>query len=338
MKNMRQRRGFTLIELLVVIAIIGVLIALLLPAVQAAREAARRAQCTNNLKQIGIAVHNYHDSTNALPWGFGYTGWNDWSGHVLILPYMELGTLYNALNFVTGGAQVNGGNGLMNTTVQRAKVNGFICPSDTDRLTNVEGHNNYMSNGGSTPLALMNTSGFNGPMSWTPVSYPNGRMGPSSFASVVDGLSNTALFSERVKGIGTNASNLDPTRPSTTMYTTAAPTNHDSSQEYYGLCKAVNPSSGATTRSSRASGQEWYIGYAICSRYNHVMTPNSTICEYQSPADNRGAYPPMSRHPGSVNVLFGDGTVKGIKDSVTPATWWAIGSMAGGEFVSASDF
>src|ERR1051326_1850305 len=110
------RPAFTLIELLVVIAIIAVLIALLLPAVQAAREAARRAQCVNNLKQIGIALHNYHDGTGSPPWGFGYTGWNDWSGQVMILPYMELGTLYNALNFVTGGAQVGGVTGSFNTT------------------------------------------------------------------------------------------------------------------------------------------------------------------------------------------------------------------------------
>ena len=97
-------RGFTLIELLVVIAIIAVLIALLLPAVQAAREAARRSQCVNNLKQLGLALHNYHDVNGGLPWGHGYFGWNDWSASTLMLPYLELGTLYNAINFANTGA------------------------------------------------------------------------------------------------------------------------------------------------------------------------------------------------------------------------------------------
>ena len=94
----RPRRGFTLIELLVVIAIIAVLIALLLPAVQSAREAARRAQCVNNLKQIGLAMHNYHQSINSLPWGDG-PWWIEWSAHTLLLPYIEQGPIYNAINF-----------------------------------------------------------------------------------------------------------------------------------------------------------------------------------------------------------------------------------------------
>src|SRR5260221_521621 len=99
-----RRRGFTLIELLVVIAIIAVLIALLLPAVQAACEAARRAQCTNNLKQLGLAIHNYVSTVDHLPWGAGPWGWNDWSAHVMMLPYMEQQTMFNALNFVNGCA------------------------------------------------------------------------------------------------------------------------------------------------------------------------------------------------------------------------------------------
>jgi prepilin-type N-terminal cleavage/methylation domain-containing protein len=94
-----SRRGFTLIEVLVVIAIIGLIVALLLPAVQAAREAARRMQCANNLKQIGLALHGYHDAVGSLPWGQGPFGWNDWGALALVLPHMEQGDLFNGINF-----------------------------------------------------------------------------------------------------------------------------------------------------------------------------------------------------------------------------------------------
>src|SRR5262245_41796200 len=99
MSHQNRPSGFTLIELLVVIAIIAVLIALLLPAVQMAREAARRTQCRNNLKQLGLAMHNYHDTCQVLPWGHGPLNWNDWSAFVFMLPYLEQSPIYNAINF-----------------------------------------------------------------------------------------------------------------------------------------------------------------------------------------------------------------------------------------------
>lgn len=101
-----KRRGFTLIELLVVVAIIGVLIALLLPAVQAAREAARRMQCTNQMKQLGLALQNYNDIHQKLPWGQGPLNWNDWSAFPFLLPYMDYASLYESINFSRDAANV----------------------------------------------------------------------------------------------------------------------------------------------------------------------------------------------------------------------------------------
>jgi len=132
----RERRGFTLIELLVVIAIIAVLIALLLPAVQAAREAARRSQCTNNLKQIGLALHNYHQTNNKFPQGHSqsmqsmaaYTGWGEWSAQAEMLGYIEAGTLYNAINFYFCGSWNYGA--YCNVTAYNTPIASFMCPSD----------------------------------------------------------------------------------------------------------------------------------------------------------------------------------------------------------------
>ncbi|HEU5117164.1 MAG TPA: DUF1559 domain-containing protein, partial [Isosphaeraceae bacterium] len=142
-----QRRGFTLIELLVVIAIIGVLIALLLPAVQAAREAARRAQCTNNLKQIGLGIHNYESSIGSLPWGEPQrVGYNSApSSLCMMLPNIEQSALYNACNFMNVGNAFWNSTNPANSTVQFTVVNVFLCPSDLDRLTYPYGGTNYAS-------------------------------------------------------------------------------------------------------------------------------------------------------------------------------------------------
>jgi len=136
----RTQRAFTLIELLVVIAIIAVLIALLLPAVQAAREAARRSQCTNNMKQIGLALHNYHQSVGTFPPGkaqsasqvpyTGYAGWTDWGPQAFMLPYMEQNPIYNAINFNFCGGYSYGG--YCNITANNKLIASYMCPSDTN--------------------------------------------------------------------------------------------------------------------------------------------------------------------------------------------------------------
>ncbi len=359
-----DRGGFTLIELLVVIAIIAVLIALLLPAVQAAREAARRAQCVNNMKQIGLAMHNYHSAINALPWGSGPWGWNDWSSHVMFLPYMEQTSLFNAINFVTTCADGNC-NGINTTAVYR-QVGGFLCPSDIDRLTTLQGHNNYMGNAGSAPTSFYGWNGTPGALGAfagvfcfvgvdctagvPPCNGTNGQTGfYVSFRDITDGLSQTAAFSERVKGIGTNNSGIyDALKPSSSLVNlqSGAPPNNGINdarpQDMYTACiSQVLPAvvSSGMLDSQDSSGARWDVGYAPDTRYVHVMPPNGLNCDGDNDdAGRETAYSASSRHSGGVNVLMCDGSVKFVKSSIAPQTWWAVGTRANNEVVDASAY
>lgn len=237
-----RRRGFTLIELLVVIAIIGVLIALLLPAVQAAREAARRSQCSNNLKQISLGLHNYHDSTGSLPWGHGPFGWNDWGALVLMLPYVEQAPLYNSINFNTtigGAAPANA----QNLTIQRVSVNMYQCPSDADKLTTREGHSNYAGNAGNTPNFFSRS--------------PSGLFGSAAysdairFRDITDGLSQTAAFSEKVKGIGNNnQGQRDYRNPPASIASAGSASTDIVPGPYQAACLQNNPRLASTTLDS----------------------------------------------------------------------------------------
>jgi prepilin-type N-terminal cleavage/methylation domain-containing protein/prepilin-type processing-associated H-X9-DG protein len=214
---MRVRRGFTLIELLVVIAIIAVLIALLLPAVQSAREAARRAQCVNNLKQIALALHNYTSATGAFPPGidttvtypFGYQGytnplatWTAWSAQSLLLPYVEQGPLYNAANFNWNCCFSSGRGDAINTTVRNTRIASFLCPSDG--LAGQQNINSYYGSIGTSTIqypADGNTTGvfrvYNSAVNCSSV----------SLASITDGTSNTIAFGEGLVGDYTKNAN-----------------------------------------------------------------------------------------------------------------------------------
>jgi prepilin-type N-terminal cleavage/methylation domain-containing protein/prepilin-type processing-associated H-X9-DG protein len=327
--------GFTLIELLVVIAIIAVLIALLLPAVQAAREAARRIQCVNNLKQIGLGMHNYHSAINSLPWGDLTGTWNDWSAVALMLPYLEQGPVYNSINFSSQSAVLPGCPA--NLTIQGITLNVLLCPSDLDRLTNAQGHTNYVSNTGADPNVYSKPSVWSGPFGVlaAPGSGVTGR-NIVSFNSIVDGLSQTAGFAEKVKGIGTTNA-PDRIKPSSTYYSVAA-SFATSPQAYNAACSAPNLAI-ATPIQNYAAGCWWYCGQPISSMYTHVMPPNSTNCEFDTYgyAPN-GALTASSRHAGGANVVMCDGSVRFAKESIASTTWWALGTNAGCEVVSADSF
>ena len=352
MKRHQKRPAFTLIELLVVIAIIGVLIALLLPAVQSAREAARRAQCVNNLKQIGISMHNYHDAVGALPFGQGPFGWNDWNAQTMLMPYTEQSPLYNTINFSNGIGAASPNNS-QNQTSHRTQINFLLCPSDPVRLVQPFGKINYAANAGNNTLFFHNA--FNGMFGWVINSNPDasgdnqsraGLGGFSvSFRDVIDGLSNTAAFSEKVKGVGggnnnNRRDNLEPTSDQFRLGDKPSNSNnagsHPTTQQYYADCRQINraiePLPG-----TQNMGNHWWSGHPYAGRYNHVMPPNTWSCLYPENGltNGNGAVPPSSRHPGVVNVLFGDGSVRAIKQTINVEVWWAVGSRDGNEVVSA---
>ncbi len=356
-----RRRGFTLIELLVVIAIIAVLIALLLPAVQAAREAARRTQCVNNLKQIGLAVMNYESSVGALPWGespHNIGSNNVPSSLCLMLPYIEQQNLYNACNFFHNGPSFWAGIDSSNRTVQLTKINAFLCPSDTSRVDMSSrfgglspGNTNYQSNAGADAYSfLTGTAAYGANGSTNQFSGPFASSGlVIKLANIIDGTSNTVSFSEVVTGVGAYSGGFDNLKPSSSFVRISTPASgatagNASPQLDYTAC---NTSGGITPTNVVPAGAgdfplgaAWWWGRSGQTRYNHVMPPNSFMCDFgggNSDSDD-DAITATSRHPGGVNVVMVDGSVHFVKSTISMPTWWALSTMAGGEIISSDSY
>jgi prepilin-type N-terminal cleavage/methylation domain-containing protein/prepilin-type processing-associated H-X9-DG protein len=368
-----RKKGFTLIELLVVIAIIAVLIAMLLPAVQSAREAARRAQCTNNLKQIGLAIHNYHSTNDALP-PSGSSHFlngqvrNAWSCKVRILPYMEQQNLFNACNFALDpewsngyGVDAGGGWEASNFTARTIRIESFLCPSDLRKgnrnnkvftwgAWDASQQSNYCENVGGN--RWFNGGVPNGIAYW-PGSTPDSGHNymevnvrtTLNFASIADGLSGTAFWSEIVKGDGT-----DPASSSDSLgmfynipndYRTLPNASADMATNELINSKLCDAS---LNRNFSWRGERWITqDLGRGGFYSHTSPPNRKSCTY-----NNGSWPggintfsfegistAGSAHPGGVNVLFGDGSVRFLKNSVDYRTWYFVGTRNGGEIVSA---
>jgi len=327
---MRRRiSGFTLIELVTVIAVIGVLFAITLPAVQKAREAARRTQCRNNLRQIGLALQAYESSYAVFPSALPGTGdgevtfaYSYLSPHVRLLPHLEMASVHNLVNFSFPQDLHPFDGSRPNTTAYLHHIPLFLCPSDPhDKKT--PGGNNYRWNVGLLPLEVeVENHAWAGPF----VAFKWARA-----RDIVDGHSHTAAMAERNKG------DFDQqTFRANSDYLLEPRISVQSPNEAAAMCKQA---SGLNRAHDSTAGITWFHSGFHCTLYNHIASPNAgqysdcSISGHQ-PHFRRGVFSARSYHAGGVHVLLCEGSVRWVSDSVDLSTWHALGTRSGQEVVN----
>lgn len=341
--NARRSRGFTLIELLVVIAIIAVLISLLLPAVQAAREAARRSACVNNLKQLGLAIHNYESIHTSFPpslvvQGHGnvITNWTGWSIHARLLPLIEQSHSFDLSNFWFSA------DGMQNVTVSSMKVSVLICPSEPD--PNPAPSNRGVSNVTNYGWVMGDWYVWGG-FSAQPNRAPFGPNRSRVLASFTDGLSNTMIATEAMakQPLYRDCGGLARVGvPFPVPSPDANPAEWIPELEGGGRCEF------RTGHSEWTDGQAHHTGVTLAWTPNRSVngrTPDGQTATLDITGQREKLGGPTfasitarSSHPGGVNALLGDGSVRSIRDTVEGSVWRALGTVSGGEIVSADSF
>lgn len=323
-----RRRAFTLIELLVVIAIISVLVALLLPAVQKAREAARRIQCNNNLKQIGLALHNYETTLGMFP--AGRTNFPHlWSSLAQLLPYIEGNQQFNAINFSFPAIPIANPTPTnlipVNTTATATVIEAFLCPSDpATRWNTTFGPTNYVGNAGT---GTINGGSFRidaGPQKPEGIFFDVQCVLPRD---IIDGTSQTAAFSETTRGDGQNTTGPRPNNPRS-QFALIGTSATDTTE----------PACAGATQWIGDRGSEWARGSFIMAAYNHYFPPNSPLPDCTNPGRAKAIATARSWHDGGVNLLMCDGHVKFITANVDMTVWRAISTRNGAETISNTDF
>ncbi len=304
----KHRSAFSLIELIVLMAILGLLAALVLTAVQSARESARRTACQSNLHQLGVAIEAFEGVNGHLPAGASV---RNFSLHVQLLPYVEQTGMHAQ---ILGNADEDGHSSRFRTTL----VPVFVCPSD----------------GGALLYSAADVDGAESAASWAPTSYSgnygsgfqkHGYNGAFAYAAIEsgsfsDGRANTAAMSEVLVGDGTE----DPLRIS---WKTIEPLTAPAELDVF-AAKCIDPDFRVPTLLKYQRGRPWTEGQVVTTLYNHVITPNQPFCANGGFA-LEGAYPPSSNHNAAVNVLFGDGRVDFVSEKIALEVWRKMGSRNG---------